>query len=72
MYENQNVVTSEINVWIEKGCIACERCIAICPDIFEIRDDYAQVKDDVNLDVHRNAIKEAAAECPVQVIQYEE
>jgi ferredoxin len=63
---------TEINVWIEKGCIACDRCVEICPEVFVMNNDIAMVKDNINLCIYRNSIKEAAACCPVEVIQYEE
>ncbi len=61
-------------VWIEEGCTACELCVDISPDVFEMdeNDDTAIVKDTADLSVNRNSIKEAAASCPVEVIQYEE
>lgn len=59
-------------VWIEEGCIACDLCADLCPDAFEMTEDTAVVKGNVNLSLSSECIKEAAASCPVEVIQYEE
>jgi ferredoxin len=57
--------------WIEEGCIACDLCVEICPEVFELPDDTAIVKDNVNLSDYEEQIKDAASECPVDVIRYE-
>ena len=59
-------------VWIEEGCTECEICVDISPDVFEMGDGTAVVKDDADLGVNKDSIKEATASCPVEVIQYEE
>lgn len=61
-------------VWIEPGCILCQLSADTCPAVFVIQEgsDTASVREGVDLSQHEAEIKEAAAGCPVQVIQYEE
>lgn len=56
-------------VTIAPGCITCGLCASIAPDIFEIT-DVAHVIPNAPFDHCSEAIKKAAAECPVQVITY--
>ncbi len=59
-------------VWIEEGCIADGICSDICPAVFDLNDDgEAFVKDDADLS-EVDGIKEAAEQCPVEIIRYEE
>lgn len=60
-----------INVWIEEGCIGCGLCETTCPDVFEVTQE-AFVKEDAIFDGNEAAIKEAASDCPVDVIVFEE
>ena len=59
-------------VWIEDGCTACGLCVDVCPEVFDMPDDEAIVKEGADFSAHTDAIKEAAEDCPVEVIQYEE
>jgi ferredoxin len=59
-------------VWIEEGCIADGICSDICPAVFDLNDDgEAFVKDDADLS-EVDGIKEAAEQCPVEIIRFEE
>ena len=59
-------------VWIENGCIGDGICSDVCPNVFDLNDEgEAFVKDDADLS-DTNGIKEAAEQCPVEIIKYEE
>jgi ferredoxin len=57
-------------VWIEDGCTACGLCTEICPQVFEMQ-DLATVIKGVNYSDYEPQIKDAAENCPVEVIKYE-
>ncbi|HKI89778.1 MAG TPA: ferredoxin [Draconibacterium sp.] len=57
-------------VWIEEGCTACGLCEELCPEVFTV-DDEASVIEGVNYSDFEDQIKDAAENCPVEVIQYE-
>jgi ferredoxin len=61
-------------VWIEEGCISCNLCMDLCPDVFEVVDgDVCRIKP-AALDhfVSQQAdIRLAADDCPVEVIRLE-
>lgn len=59
-------------------CQGCATCQALCPDLFEVREDGKAwpVKDIIeceesDLDNLLNRIKEACTTCPLQCITYE-
>lgn len=58
-------------VWIEEGCIVCGVCEATGPDVFELNDETAVVKEGVNFGEYEEEIKESAENCPVEIIKYE-
>lgn len=58
-------------VWIEEGCIACGLCEATAPEVFEMPEDEAVVKEGVNFEDYEGEIMESAITCPVEVIKYE-
>ncbi len=59
-------------VWIEEGCTICGICEKECPEVFELGDESAVVKDDVNLAEYEDSIISAVESYPVQIIQYTE
>jgi ferredoxin len=58
-------------VWIEEGCTACGVCEDICSEVFKVEDS-ATIIEGVNYTDHEEQIKEAAENCPVEVIKYSE
>ena len=52
-------------------CTACGLCADICPEVFELEDDYAVVKEDLVPDPHMLTAQEAADGCPVEAISVE-
>ncbi len=59
-------------VWVEDGCIVCGACEDICPDVFEVGDETTEIADGADFDAYEDAIREAAEECPVEVIKFDE
>ena len=60
-------------VWIEDGCISCSLAEAICPEVFKIVDNSPNtVIEGADLSSFDAKIKEAAKDCPVNVIMYEQ
>ena len=58
-------------VWMSEGCIACGLCESTCPEVFRV-EDIAYVNEGVNYPEYGDLIKEAADNCPVEVINYSE
>lgn len=58
-----------MKVKINSGCISCETCVSICPDVFEIGDGgLACVKSEIVPKEHEIAVLDAVEACPVSVI----
>ena len=56
-------------VWIEPGCIVCDACEAIYPEVFEVTDDTCIIRPGAPLD-NGLLVAEAADACPVEVIKF--
>jgi ferredoxin len=56
------------NVKITDECTACELCVDICPDVFEMGDEIAQVVAGADFEKNHDCINEAAESCPVEAI----
>jgi ferredoxin len=56
---------------VTEDCIACSRCVEICPEVFEMGEDMAHVKVDEVPKEYEDAVQEAADECPTSAIVIE-
>jgi ferredoxin len=59
-------------VWVEDGCTLCGLCETQCPDVFELGDEKAEVRQGADLDGNEECIMESAEACPVDVIKVEQ
>jgi ferredoxin len=75
-------------VWVEDGCICCQACVNVLPEVFCFPDDRAEIVGAVRQDgitsgneVERSAlvirdqdeaIREAADSCPISIIFFSE
>ena len=57
-------------VWIDPGCIVCDACEGVYPEVFEVLDDTCIIRENAPLD-NGLLIEEAAEACPVEVIKFE-
>ncbi|MCO4793446.1 MAG: ferredoxin [Bacteriovoracaceae bacterium] len=56
-------------VWIEPGCIVCDACEDIFPEVFEVTSDTCIIRPGAPMDDGLR-ITEAAEACPVEVIKF--
>lgn len=56
-------------VWIEPGCIVCDACEAIFPEVFEVTDSTCLIRPGAPLNDGLK-VQEAAEACPVEVIKF--
>lgn len=56
-------------VWIEPGCIVCDACEDIYPEVFEVTADTCIIRAEAPLNDGLK-IQEAAEACPVEVIKF--
>jgi ferredoxin len=59
-------------VWVEDGCILCGLCPELAPEVFVLEDEHCWARPDANFDLHEEEIRQAAIDCPVGVIEFEE
>lgn len=56
-------------VWIEPGCIVCDACEGIYPEVFEVTDSTCIIRPGAPLDDGLR-MQDAAEACPVEVIKF--
>ena len=56
-------------VWIEPGCIVCDACEGIFPEVFEVTDSTCLIRPGAPLNDGLR-VQEAAEACPVEVIKF--
>lgn len=61
-----------MNAKVTSDCVACGACVDICPEIFELPGDVAEVKVNPIPAEHEDAVQEAADACPTSAIIVEE
>lgn len=59
-------------VSINDQCTACEVCVGLCPDVFEMGDEKARVKPGADVAGQEDCIRDAAGSCPAEAIVIEE
>jgi ferredoxin len=57
---------------VSEECVSCGLCVDICPDVFEMGTEYAQVKMTSIPAKFETAVRQAAEECPVSAIAVEQ
>jgi ferredoxin len=58
-------------VWIAEGCAASGICSSLCPQVFVLK-DIAHVREDVDFSDYEEPIREAADNCPMEVVKFSE
>ena len=53
---------------VTEDCIACERCVEICGAVFEMGEQYAEVRLSPIPAEYEEAMEEAVEECPTSAI----
>jgi ferredoxin len=56
----------------DDSCVGCGTCVEICPEIFEMDDDLAEVKAHEVPENLQESCREAADACPVEAVIIED
>ncbi len=57
-----------MEVHITEDCVACEQCVDICPEVFQMGDELAEVAVDEISEEYFEKVEEAADICPTDAI----
>ncbi len=57
---------------VTEDCIACHRCVDICPEVFEMGEGTAEVKGESIPSGAEDSARAAADDCPSEAIEIEE
>ncbi len=64
-----------LKVWIEPGCIVCNACESNCPEVFHVGAESSTIRPEaLDVELLRSlaaSIRDAAADCPAEVIKFE-
>ncbi len=58
-----------MEIFVNDDCSACGICEDICPEVFELGDEKAEVKVNPVPSEHEESVREAAEECPTESIE---
>jgi len=61
-----------MKVTVTSECVACGTCVEVCPEVFDLSGDVAEVLVAVVPEQYEDAVRQAAEECPSEAIIVEE
>ena len=57
-----------MKVTVDENCTACGLCVDLCPDVYQMGDEFAEVIVDPIPAEFEDLAQQAADECPVEAI----
>lgn len=60
-----------MKVRVTEDCIACQQCVDICPEVFEMGGEFAEVIVDEVPEEYEEDVEECAEICPTEAIVIE-
>lgn len=60
-----------VQIWIAPGCIVCRLCEDTCPEVFDVQEQTCVIRPtaDRHAQTRAQQLRQAAEECPVDVIR---